>query len=176
MVEKLRPGTGQKGFSLIEILMALTLFATFVAVYVINQGSTIADNESLRDEMNLANLADEKIQEILLSPPPFNESLTVSKETKRFEKKGFEDYEYTIEYKRIEFPDLSKLTAASGEGDEGGDNIKQAIASKIFLNLKENIKELLCQVRVTIRNTSTGRLFVLSTWLTNPNGTIAIEM
>jgi prepilin-type N-terminal cleavage/methylation domain-containing protein len=176
MAEKLRPGTGQKGFSLIEILMALTLFATFVSVYVINQGSSIADNQTLRDEMNLANLADEKIQEILLSPPPFNESLTVSKDTKRFDKKGFEDYEYTIEYKRLEFPDLSKLAGAAGDGNEGGDNIKQAIASKIFTSLKDNIKELLWQVSVTIKNTSTGRLYVLSTWLTNPNGTIALQI
>ncbi len=157
-------GLGQKGFTLIEIMIAMTIFAVFISVFMTSQGSNLADSTLLREEIFLRQLAEERINEIVANPPDLKDSLTLSKETKTFEK--YPAYEFDVEWKKFKLPDLSKLQGKE-EGDEDNDQMAEAsgIEKTLFNKVKENMEKLLWQVEVTVRNKETRYFLQASTWI-----------
>ena len=67
----------QDGFSLLEVMIAMTVFSVFVAVYVTSQGYNISDSTLMREELMLQTLCENKINEIIISPPELRDSLTL---------------------------------------------------------------------------------------------------
>lgn len=158
------------GFSLIEVLIAISIFSIFTVSFVTGLGYNLLDSSSLKDEMILKDLCESKINEIITNPPELKESLTLSKETKVFEK--FADYSYTIQYKKFPVPDLNKIMPASDGSDES--NAQAQMNKRIFTTFKENMEKMLWQVEVSVKNKTTERSFTLSSWILNPQAEVKI--
>ncbi|MBL7666178.1 MAG: prepilin-type N-terminal cleavage/methylation domain-containing protein [Bacteriovoracaceae bacterium] len=157
----------QKGFSLIEVMIAITMFSIFLSAFLVSQGGNIASSQMIAEEVLLKNLATMKVNETILNPPVFTESLDGKKETKTFEQSEYSNYEHTIEFKKLEIPDFQDILMG-GEKDEEKEN-KQVdqIQQLVFSQLKDNVEKIIWQMRVTVKNKETGFFFTLSTWMTN---------
>ena len=156
------------GFTLLEVLIALTIFAAFMASFVISQGYSLNFSSRMKEDLKLKELCQKKLNEIILAPPSYTESLTLSNEISTFEEES--GYEFEIEYRRLTIPDPARL-AGEEEGEAGGNDLKRRITTKV-INL---MKELIWQVVVTIRNKESKRSFNASTWLLNSKAKIDVS-
>ncbi|MBC74454.1 MAG: hypothetical protein CME64_00405 [Halobacteriovoraceae bacterium] len=163
--------TNSKGFSLVEVMIAMTLFALFITAFLMSQGSNISGSINMEEDLTMQALAQTKINEVLLNKPVFTNATENDVETKNFEEEDFKRYKYTIEYKKLEFPNFQQLTGTE-EDDPYGENRSNAIKKMVFDKLKKNLEQILWQVRVTITNTETDYQYSLSTWLTNDDAKI----
>jgi len=178
----------QKAFSLIEVLIALTLFAVFVTVYMTSQGYNLTDSIMLKEENTLRVLAERTYNEIYLNPPEFNDALENRKDKKSYEDDDYKDYEYIIEYKKFDFPDLSNLIGdptqnqnqnqTSGQDRGMSQNVRQDDNLKkiVFERLKENLDRMIWQVRVTVRNKNTDQQYFLAGWIQNHQAQIMLNI
>ena len=163
--------TDQRGFTLLEVMIAMTIFAVFTAVYVTSQGYNLTDSTQMREEMMLTKLCETKLNEIIVNPPEFKKSLTVGKTEKTFE--DYENYKYIVEYTEFKIPDLAKIQGKDeGEEDDSvGGNIQQTVMK----NIKKNMEKMIWQVKVTVINKETEYSFSLSSWLMDHKAKIALE-
>lgn len=187
MVSKIK---NQQGFSLLEVMIAITLFAFFITAYLTGQGYNIEDSRLSEEQLILQQLAERKINELVLDPPKFSNATADFKETKTFEEADFKNYEYTMEIKKLTIPDFAQLFAQKGaaseeaqdanEGDYFAEGTKgqrnAALEKMVFEELKKNIERVLWQARVTITNKETKYNFTLSTFLTNHNEKIQLNI
>ena len=150
------------GFTLIEVLIAMTIFTVFATMYVTSQGGNVADSTQMREEVILKSLAEQVINEIIIDPPELTDALLISKESKSFSS-AYEKYKYDIEYKKIIFPDLNKIMGSSNEDQESDDPFQKSI----FENVKKNMEKMIWQVQVTITNKETNFNYIISSWLFN---------
>lgn len=183
-------GQAEKGFSLTEVMIALTIFALFITAFLTAQGYNVSDSEVSREELILQTLAERKINELIMDPPKFTNADKDKKETKTFEESEWQAYEYTIELKPLVIPDFGQLFGQKeGVGEEGRDsyegnyfddsNNSQRNANyekMIFEELKKNVEKILWQARVTITNKETKYSFTLSTYLTNYNEKVQLNV
>lgn len=181
----------QKGFSLLEVLIAVTLFAFFVTAFLTAQGFNVSDSALSEQQLMLQQLAERKINELHLDPPKF-QNLTLSglKETKAFEEKDLSNFEYTLEIKKLTIPDFAQLFGQKDamsedskdayEGDylnEGNNSQRNSgIEKMVFEELKKNIEKIVWQARVTVTNKETKYSYSLSTWITNYNERIQLNV
>lgn len=181
----------EKGFSLIEVLIAITLFAFFITAFLTAQGFNVSDSQLSEEQLMLQQLCEKKINELHLDPPKF-QNLTSSglKETKAFEEKDLSNFEYTLEIKKLTIPDFAQLfgqkDGVSEEGKESyeGDYLDDAnknqrnsgVEKMVFEELKKNIEKIVWQARVTVTNKETKYSYSLSTWLTNYNEPIQLNV
>lgn len=181
----------QKGFSLIEVLIAITLFAFFVTAFLTAQGFNVSDSALSEEQLILQQLCERKINELHLDPPKF-QNLTVGglKETKKFEEKDLSNYEYTLEIKKLTVPDFAQLfgqkDAVAEEGQDayegdylnqnGGQQRNAGLEKMVFEELRKNIEKIVWQARVTVTNKETKYTYSLSTWLTNYNEQIQLNV
>jgi prepilin-type N-terminal cleavage/methylation domain-containing protein len=182
--------THQSGFSLLEVMIAITLFALFVTAYLTSQGYNVEDSRLSEEQLTLQQLAEKKINEIVLNPPKFSNATASTKETKTFEESEFTNYEYTLEIKPVIIPDFAQLFAqkdgASNDAKESydGDYFNEgtagqrnaAIEKMVFEELRKNIERILWQVRITIRNKETNYNYSLSTFITNYDEKIQLNV
>ncbi len=178
------------GFSLLEVMIAITLFAFFVTAFLTSQGYNVEDSRLSEEQLILLQLAERKINEIVLDPPKFSNADDNLKETKTFEEKEYSGYEYTLELKRLTVPDFAQLFAQKGgaseaakdsyEGDYFNENTSgqrnSSVEKMIFEELRKNIERILWQARVTVTNKETKYNFTLSTFLTNYNERIQLNV
>lgn len=181
----------QHGFSLLEVMIAITLFAFFITAFLTSQGYNVSDSALSEEQLMLQSLAERKINELVLDPPKFSNVTENLKETKNFEEKEFASYEYTLEMKKLTFPDFAQLFANKGAADEeasdayegryfnqgqgsGGRNAQ--LEKMVFEELKKNIEKIIWQARVTVTNKETKYSFTLSTFLTNYNEKIQLNI
>lgn len=163
--------TVSNGFTLLEVLIALTIFAAFMASFVISQGYSLNFSSRMKEDLKLKELCQKKINEIVLLPPLYTERLTLSNEVATFENEV--NYEFEIEYRRLVIPDPSRL-AGEEQGDDGENrgNIQRQVTTKVI----DLMKKLIWQVDVTIRNKKTKRAFNASTWLLNDKANINVSL
>lgn len=180
----------QKGFSLIEVLIAITLFAFFVTAFLTAQGYNVSDSQLSEQQLVLQQLCERKINELYLDPPKFQNISTELKETKKFDEAELAEFEYTLEIKKLTIPDFAQLFGQKGgvseegenayEGnylDEGNKNKRNSALEKlVFEELKKNIEKMVWQARVTVTNKETKYSYSLSTWLTNYNEKIQLNV
>ena len=158
----------QDGFTLVEVMIALTIFAVFISTFLMSQGTNISNSIIMMEDVTLHNLAESKMNEIILDPPVFTNGLENNKKSKNFKDEGYKKYKYTIEYKKLEIPDLSQLMGQSEEQDNPNEDSKNdAIKKMVFKKLKLNMEMILWQVKVTITNTESDYSYELSSWITN---------
>lgn len=117
------PLTSKAGFTLIEVVIAITLFAIFIIAFISTQGSNVRDSVNMKEELLLQKLCENKLNEILLDPPELKESLTLTPKKGNLEDMGYSDYEYSVEYKRLKIPNLNAITGEDSEkeGEADGD-------------------------------------------------------
>lgn len=172
----------EKGFTLVEVLIAIMLLAVFSTVYVTSQGNNILNSSIMREDALLARLCEEVINEIIINPPQFSASLTLAPETKSFEQSAYGNYEYTIEYKELEVPDIAKLVnskkgkdeneSKNRDNEEGANEIEKMILDQV----QKNLKTMIYQVSVTVKNKKTNFNYTLSTWLSNNKAKIQVGL
>lgn len=184
------PRSPQSGFSLLEVMIALTLFAVFVSTFLVTQGYNISDSALNEEQLLLHQLCDTKMQETLINPPRFTNALKDTKEVKAFEEKEYANYSYTIEWKKLKVPDFGKIFAANaGAGGEAGEqesggyfdenqrgNRNSSVEKLVFDRMKENIERAVWQLRLTVTNKETNYSYTLSRWLTNYDEPIQLNL
>ncbi len=163
--------SNNKGFTLLEVMIAMTIFATFIATFVLIQGNNLNDSSMLREETILQRLCQNKLNEIILNPPEFREALTLIAETKTFEEN--DRYEFSIVYKRFELPEFNKIQGLDGD-DSAQQSPNQALEKKVYDEVMKIVKEALWQVEVTVTNKESKYNFSLSTWLRNQAAKVEI--
>jgi prepilin-type N-terminal cleavage/methylation domain-containing protein len=170
----------QSGFSLLEVMIAITLFAFFVTAFLTAQGYNVSDSELSEEQLMLQQLCEKKINELVLNPPKFQNLMETNKETKTFEESEFKDYEYTLELKRLTIPDFAQLFGQKGgvtdeaqdsyDGNYLNQNSNQrnsSLEQMVFSELKKNIERMIWQAKVTVSHKETKLNYSLSTFLTN---------
>jgi len=180
----------QKGFSLIEVLIAITLFAFFVTAFLTAQGFNVSDSQLSEEQLMLQQLCERKINELYLDPPKFQNIVGSLTETKTFEENELTNFEYTLEVKKLTIPDFAQLfgqkDGVSAEGKEAYEgsymnesNTSQrnsAMEKMVFEELRKNIEKIIWQARVTVTNKETKYSYTLATWLTNYNERIQLNV
>jgi prepilin-type N-terminal cleavage/methylation domain-containing protein len=165
----------QSGFSLIEVLIAITLFAFFITAFLTSQGYNVTDSQLSEEQLNLQQLCERKINELHLDPPKFQNIIGTLKETKTFEEKDYANFEYTLEIKKLTIPDFAQLFTQKGNSENpdsvstspNNANRNSTIEKMVFDELKKNVEKIIWQARVTVTNKETKLSYSLSTWLTN---------
>jgi type II secretion system protein I len=165
---------GEKGFTLIEIMIAMTIFALFTTAFLMSQGTNISNSTLMQEDLILHSLAQRKINEVLIDKPVFTNATENDVESKNFEEKDYKKYKYTIEYKKLKFPNFQQLIGTSEE-DENAQDPNQAIKKMVFDKLKKNVEEMLWQVKVTVTNTETNYSFELSSWIRNDDAQVDVN-
>ena len=149
------------GFTLIEIMIAIAIFAVFVVVYISGQGTNVLDSIALRENAILQRLAQNKMNEIIVEPPEFRESLTSRRDVKEFE--DYPGYSYFIDMKRLELPTFEGMTGEETQDQEQQSN--NAIQKRIYNQVRDNFERILWQVEVVVSNKETERSYSLATWI-----------
>ncbi len=157
----------QRGFTLIEVMIALAIFGVFITAFVSGQGGNLLDSTAMREEQVLFTLANNKLSEIKINPPEFSETLTSNVDTKTFE--DYENYEWSVEFKKFEIPEYN---AATGQEEVPAE---QEMQKRIYTRIKDNMEKMLWQVRVTVKNKTTGQFSALSTWIQNDKATVRFQ-
>ena len=181
--------SNQAGFSLVEVLIAITLFALFVVAFLTSQGCNVTDSQLSEEQLMLQQLAEQKINELFLDPPKFQNITGNFKETKTFEKKDLSGFEYTLELKKLIIPDFAQLFSQKGGTSEeandayegnyfkgSGQQRNSGLEKLVFDELKKNIERMIWQARVTVTNKETKYSYTLSTWLTNTNEKVQLNV
>ena len=166
--------TEQKGFTLLEIMIAMTIFSFFVTAYVVSQGNNLADSSNMRFEYEMKNLLEQEVNQLIINPPEFTPSLLLSTENDYKTIENFEAYEIRIQWFEFKLPDLSQLSGGQSE-DQSTNNAQESIQTKIFNNVSKNLQALLWQLRVTIRHKETQKFMDSTTWLLNQKARVKIE-
>ena len=104
------------GFTLLEVMIAMTVFSFFYVAYYVAQNQNVASSVIIREEIKLKELCTKKINEIIVKPPQFKESLTLTAEVTTFEED--KNYEARVTYKRLKIPDIKKIMGKEEEDDE----------------------------------------------------------
>ena len=163
-----------KGFTLVEVMIAMTIFALFTTAFLMSQGANIDDSSMMREDLVLHSLAKRKINEVLLDKPQFTNATEKDIDSKNFEEDEYKKYKWTVEYKKLEFPNFQQLTGVSEE-DENPQDRNQAIKKMVFDKLKKNVELMLWQVQVTVTNTETDYSYTLSSWITNDEAQVDVN-
>jgi prepilin-type N-terminal cleavage/methylation domain-containing protein len=159
------------GFSLIEVLMALTLFSFFIGAFMMSQGFNITSSSQMAEDLRLNQLAERIIKEKQLDLPKFSNATDNQVETKQFEEDFLSDYRYTVTFKKMKFPDLASLLP---ENPQGQDN--QAAQKMVFEKLKQNIELMMWQLEVKVENTQKKMSYQMSTWVLNPDAQVDLNL
>ncbi|MFT6632198.1 MAG: prepilin-type N-terminal cleavage/methylation domain-containing protein [Bacteriovoracaceae bacterium] len=161
---------GQKGFSLIEVMIALTIFGVYVTAMIISQSNNVGSSIRMAQDLVLHNLAEMKMSEALLGDKEFSETTENDIQTGTFDIEGFKTFKYKISFKKTEFPDFSQIMGQSD--DEDGDNKSSAVQKLIFEKMKKNVEEILWQIKVEVINSDTEQTYELNSWVNKSNAKI----
>lgn len=168
----------QKGFTILEVFISFALFAVFATVFLQNQSQNVFDSTQMGSEIVLKQLCEGKMNEVLIDPPEFTPQLDGKKESKAFDYDGFEDFTYTIEYKKFEAPDIGSLISSQAEGEDQSSEEKNRlqILKTVFQKVKEKIETVFWQVKVTVESKVDGRIFELSSWILDPKAKYDLQI
>lgn len=159
----------QNGFSLIEVMIALAIFSIYMTAMVYRQSNTVTGSIQMAEDLTLHNLAELKMNEVLIGKKEFTDSTDNDPDTGNFEVEGYKEFTYKVEIKKNEFPDFSQLMGKTDEEQETGGSKNDAIQKLIFDKLKKNIEEIIWQVTVTVTNPNTNYKYELNSWINKSN-------
>ncbi|MDA8793847.1 hypothetical protein N9N67_11415, partial [Bacteriovoracaceae bacterium] len=163
----------------LEVLVAVMLFMVFILAFYSSQGYNINDSRILEEDLRMNELATNILNQTTLNPPNFGNSY---KQTKTFEEKEFSNYSYTVEMEKLELPDLAKLipspeedSSASAEDAEFAADVN-ALQKMVLEKVKTNVERIIWQIRITITHKVDKTNYSLSTWITNPNEKVELDL
>ena len=166
--------SSKNGFSLIEVMIALAIFAAFATAIIQTQTTNLDKSDRLRDDVEVFKLAELKMNEIMVDKKKFTNATENDPDSGNFDIEGYKNYKYLVEYKKNKFPDFEQLIGKEEDEDRTPDQ-SSAIKKAIFEKLKKNMETLLWQVSVTVTNTDTGYSTVLTSWVTNEEAKLDIQ-
>ena len=170
----------QSGMTLIEVTIALLLFALFVTAYVSSEGNNINASISFKGELLLKDIAEMKMNEELVNPSetfrPSGGKVAIEppKDSDFKEIEEYPEYKFAVQYFKITIPELSKITGQ--EEEENNPDQNQAIQKRIFDNFKKNMERLIWQMVVTVKHLPSGQTYELSTWYYNEGGQLEFDI
>lgn len=175
----------ESGFSLLEVMIAITLFAFFITAFLTTQGYNVTDSENSEQQLVLHSLAERTMNELMINPPRFTNATQNSKEVKKFEDSQYANFEYELEIKKLVIPDFGQLFSQGGSSEDQ-DNAYYSASNRanrntnlekiIFEELKKNIERILWQVRITVINKENGMSYSLSSYLTDYNQRVQLNV
>ena len=168
MVKRVIPNNHQ-GFSLIEVMIALAIFAVYATAMIYSLTNNVTGSIQMAEDLELHNLAEMKMNEVLIGKKEFTNATENDPDTGQFEIEGYEKYKYKVEIKKLKLPELQQIL---GKTDEEGNSEDDAVQGLIFKKLQQNIEELIWQVKVTITNTETTYEYELNSWINKSNAKI----
>ena len=152
--------SNRSGMTLMEVMIAVFLFAVFITAFMSGQGNNILSSVRMKDDLYLKDLAEMQYNLTLLDPPDFSKPLVDKKtETKTFE--DFPGYEYTLTYQQIFIPDVEKILGVSAE--EQNDPNRQN-EKKVLEEFKNNMEKLVWQISILVTNKETKMSYELAGW------------
>jgi prepilin-type N-terminal cleavage/methylation domain-containing protein len=168
-----------KGMTLIEVTIAIFLFAVFITAFMTGQGDNISDSIEFKGELLLKDIAEMKMNETIINPPqdfrPTAGKINVNEEKKKFEQiEEYPDYQYAVQLFKVTIPEFEKITGKTEE--ENNPNQDQAMQKRIFDNFKRNMEQLVWQIIITVEHKPSGATYDLSTWYYNPQGRIQLDI
>lgn len=171
MAKQIRKKTFNKeGFTLIEVMIALAIFGVFIVSFMAAQGYNVTDSTSLRREIRLKQFVQEKINELVTTPPELKDSLTLRSETGKFE--SDESMKFEVTYMKFKIPDFDKI---KGKQKQDEQEETDPLQKKIFEMVKKNMEEIVWQVQVKVTDTNTGYSQIASTWLNNDKAPVKLD-
>lgn len=165
----------QSGFTLMEVMIAISIFAVFATAFVTGFGYNLLDSSKLKQNIILKDFCENKINEIITNPPTLTDSLTLTKETKDVE--GNSNYQTIVEYKKFKVPEIAKImgnTNEDGSAQSDEESQEAQMQKRIFSVYKENMEKMIWQVEVTVKDKTTGDAFALSSWIYNQGADVKI--
>lgn len=163
----------KSGFTILEVIIAITIFAVFATAFVQGTGYNLLDSGRLKEDILLKDYCENKLNDIITNPPELRETITLAPETKDVE--GDTNYQTIVTYKKFFVPDMTKIQGKGDNEEQSEEESQQAqMEKRIFAVFKENMEKMLWQVQVTSKNKITGESFTLATWLMNPNADVKI--
>jgi len=172
-MNSLKEMMNEKGMTLLEVMIALAIFSVFIVSFMISQGYNITDSQELRDEIILRDLAKQVMDENVITPPVFRESLTLTPETKTFQ--DYENYTYTLTWKKFVIPDLDKIQGNDPTEQQGKREAGDEIQRRIFEQVKKNLEKMIWQLEVTVESKLNGKKYSISSWLYDHEAKIRFE-
>jgi prepilin-type N-terminal cleavage/methylation domain-containing protein len=174
------------GFSLVELLIAISIMAVFLISFSISHQGQIFRSQDISDEVELTDQCYIKMQEALLTLTPLSEPMTVA--PIKVQDPKFPDLDISYQWSLFIIPDLNGSGGESSQSDSQSNennfdenfSIGQAVGAtandaqsqmamqQIFIQVQENFKKLLYQLKVTIVSKDTKKNCELSTWVINP--------
>ncbi len=170
MVRKIT--NNSNGFSLIEVMIALAIFAVYSVGIIFTQSANIDSSVRLKSDLITQNLAILKMNESLVDIKKFTNATEKDTDSGNFDIEGFKQYKFLVEYKKNKFPDFSALIGKSDEEGESAPDQQSAVKKAIFEKLKTNMETMLWQIRVTVTNPETKTSTELTSWVTNRDAQI----
>ena len=162
--------------SLLELLIAMAIFAVFGVAFMSGIGQNIFISGMNKQDAKLIELAENKINEVIIDPPQLRETLLEGKpDVNKFD--NHPGYSYSVVIKKITIPDYDKLSGNEegiGDGGETGSSTNM-IKQKAFSFIKNSMEKLVWQIRVTVYHQESGLKHTLSTWIYNRSDDIRIE-
>jgi len=170
-----------RGFTLIEVLIATVIFSVFMTALTFTNGNNMSDSLRMREELRLTALCEEKINDLVLEPPELRESITLVPIEKNFDNivKGDErdNYQYKIIWKKFFFPIGKIVTAAQKKDEESGEDsgVVKGIQPSLLQKIQENVEQMIWQLTVEVKNKKTGYTFSLTTWVKNKDAKVEMS-
>lgn len=166
--------------TLIEVSIALMVFSIFIVAFMQGQGGNVMTSIKFKQELEIKDLAELKMNETLIDPPDFRVTagkVDVSKvryDYKPFKLDGYSDYEFSVNLFKVMIPDFEKITGQAEEAQNPDEN--QSVQKRIFETFRTNMEQLVWQILVTVRHKPTGLTYDLSTWYYNDKGNVQINI
>ncbi len=170
MVKRIISAHSQSGFTLVEVMIAMAIFAVYVTAIVLTQTTNVNDSARMAEDLKLHNLAELKMNETLIADLKFTNATENDPESGAFEIEGFKNYKYLVEFKKLELPEFEAIMGKSEE-----DNAQQEVdvlKKTVYTKMKKNIEKIIWQVKVTVTNSLTGAKYELNSWVNDKNARI----
>ena len=161
----------QAGFSLVEVLIALTLFAITSAILSVTVTTNLNSSRLGRMDSKLHNLAEFKMNEVLISNREFTSATNTSEETGNFEIEGFKEYRYKVQIRKMELPDLAAIMGQTEDEANRIETQETQVRKRVFAILKKNLEEMIWQVKVEVTSPEDD-YYELTSWVDKGNAQI----
>lgn len=163
--------TSEKGLTLLEVLIALTIFSATAAVLITTISYNLYSSILSKQDLKMHNLAEHKMNEVKVAPKEFTDATNNSEETGTFEIEGFKEYKYVVKIRRMELPNLAEILG-QGEEESRVENQQRAMQRMIYDKIKLNLEEMVWQINVTVISPDGEQTYELNSWIEKTNAKI----